>query len=63
MSSHTTDPQAVAKVLVGLATSTVVAGPLAGYPGYVPAAKSWIAEQDASGFWATPLAPAFATAV
>ena len=28
----------------------------------MPAAKSWIALQDASGFWATPLAPAFATA-
>ena len=63
MSSHTSDPQAVAKVLVGLATSTPVQDVSSGYPGYVPAAKSWIAEQDASGFWATPLAPAFAQAV
>jgi multiple sugar transport system substrate-binding protein len=62
MSSHASDPQAVAKVLVGLATSTAVQDISAGYPGYVPAAKSWIAEQDASGFWATPLAPAFAIA-
>jgi multiple sugar transport system substrate-binding protein len=62
MSSHTTDPQAVAKVLVGLATSTVSQDQSEGYPGYVPAAKSWIAEQDASGFWAAPLAPAFAQA-
>ncbi len=63
MSSHTKDPQAVAKVLVGLATSPVSQNLSQGYPGYIPAAKSWIALQDASGFWATPLAPAFATAV
>ncbi len=62
MSSHTTQPQAVAKVLVGLATSTAVQDISAGYPGYVPAAKSWIAEQDTSGYFASPLAPAFATA-
>ena len=62
MSSHASNPQAVAKVLVGLATSTVSQNLSQGYPGYIPAAKSWIAAQDASGFWATPLAPAFATA-
>ena len=64
LSSHLqgAQAQAAAKVLVGLATSTVSQDQSEGYPGYVPAAKSWIAEQDASGLFATPLAPAFAVA-
>ena len=33
-----------------------------GYPGYVPAAKPWIAKQDASGYYVKPLAPVFAKA-
>jgi len=64
LSSHLSGSQlqAAANVLVGLATSTVSQDLSQGYPGYVPAAKSWIAEQDASGLFATPLAPAFAVA-
>ena len=64
LSSHLSGTQlrAAANVMVGLATSTVSQDQSEGYPGYVPAAKSWIAEQDASGLFATPLAPAFAVA-
>ena len=62
MSSHTTQPQAVAKVLVGLATSEASQSISVGYPGYVPDAVPWIAAQDASGYYASPLAPVFAKA-
>jgi multiple sugar transport system substrate-binding protein len=64
LSSHLsgTQLQAAANVLVGLATSNVSQLQSEGYPGYVPAAKVWIAAQDKSGLFATPLAPAFATA-
>jgi hypothetical protein len=54
--------QAAANVLVGLATSKVSQNLSQGYPGYVPAAKSWIAEQDASGLFASPLSSTFAIA-
>ena len=37
-------------------------GPLGGLPGVRAGGKSWIAAEDSSGFCATPLAPAFATA-
>ena len=62
MSSHSANPQAVAQVLVGLATSTVSQNLSQGYPGYVPAAGPWIAKQDASGYYVKPLAPVFAKA-
>ena len=64
MSSHvpSSDQKAVAKVLVGLATSKAVQDVSSGYPGYIPAAKNWIALQDASHYWASPLAPVFAKA-
>ena len=64
LSSHLSGGQlqTAAKVLVGLATSNVSQLQSEGYPGYVPAAKAWIAQQDKSGLFATPLAPAFATA-
>lgn len=63
MSSHAANPQLAASAMVWLATSTPSQDLSQGYPGYVPAAKSWIAEQDASGFFASPLAPTFAKAV
>jgi len=39
-----------------------VAKPVAGLPRLRPAAKSWIAEQDASGLFASPLSSTFAIA-
>jgi hypothetical protein len=63
MSSHAADPQLAASAMTWLATSTASQDLSQGYPGYVPAAKSWIAQQDKSGFFATPLAPTFAKAV
>jgi ABC-type glycerol-3-phosphate transport system substrate-binding protein len=63
MSSHAADPKLAAQAMTWLATSTPSQDLSQGYPGYVPAAKSWISEQDASGFFANPLAPTFATAV
>ena len=62
MSSHTTQPKLVAQVLVGLATSSASQDVSSGYPGYVPAAGAWITEQDASGYYVSPLAPVFAKA-
>ncbi len=62
MSSHTSQPKLAASALVWLATSTGSQSLSQGYPGYVPAAKQWIAAQDASGYYASPLAPTFATA-
>ena len=62
MSSHSANSQAVAKVLVGLATSTVSQNLSQGYPGYMPAAGPWIAKQDASHYYVKPLAPVFAKA-
>ncbi len=62
MSSHAANPTLAASAMTWLGTSTPSQDLSQGYPGYVPAAKSWIAEQDASGFFASPLAPAFATA-
>lgn len=62
MSSHTTQPKAVAKVMIALATSNVCQAEDQGYPGYVPAAKKWIATQDKSGYYAAALAPVFAKA-
>jgi hypothetical protein len=62
LSSHSSQLAAAAKVMVGLATSTVSQDQSQGYPGYAPAAKSWIAIQDKSGLFARPLAPVFAAA-
>jgi multiple sugar transport system substrate-binding protein len=62
MSSHSANPSLAAQALVWLATSTTSQGLSQGYPAYIPAAGPWIAAQDASGLFAAPLAPAFATA-
>jgi multiple sugar transport system substrate-binding protein len=62
MSSHASNPKLAAQAMTWLATSNPSQDLSQGYPGYVPAAKSWIAEQDASGFFATPLASTFAKA-
>lgn len=63
MSSHAANPTLAASAMTWLATSTTSQDLSQGYPGYVPAAKSWIAKQDASGLFASPLAPTFAKAV
>lgn len=63
MSSHAANPTLAAQAMTWLATSTPSQDLSQGYPGYVPAAKSWIAAQDKSGFFASPLAPTFAKAV
>ncbi len=62
MSSHTSQPKLAAQALTWLATSNGSQLLSQGYPGYVPAAAQWIAAQDKTGFFASPLAPAFATA-
>jgi multiple sugar transport system substrate-binding protein len=62
LSSHSANEQLAAQALVWLATSNTSQLLSQGYPGYKPAAKVWIAAQDKSGFFATPLAPAFGTA-
>lgn len=63
MSSHAANPKLAASAMVWLATSTPSQNLSQGYPGYRPAAKSWIAAQDKGGFFASPLAPTFAKAV
>jgi multiple sugar transport system substrate-binding protein len=62
MSSHTTQPKAAAALVTWLATSWTAQSISSGYPAYVPAAAKWIAEQDASGYYAKPLASVFAQA-
>jgi hypothetical protein len=64
LSSHLSGAQlkAAANVMVGLATSDVSQLQSQGYPGYVPAAKAWIAQQDKNSLFASPLAPVFAAA-
>ncbi len=63
MSSHAANPKLTAQAMTWLATSTTSQDLSQGYPGYVPAARSWIAQQDKSQFFAKPLAPTFAKAV
>ncbi len=63
MSSHAADPKLAASAMTWLATSTPSQNLSQGYPGYVPAAKSWVAQQDAGHFFASPLAPTFSKAV
>jgi hypothetical protein len=63
MSSHAHNPKLAAQALTWLATSTTSQDLSQGYPGYTPAAKSWIAQEDAGNLFATPLAPTFAKAV
>ncbi len=48
--------------MIGLATSTVAQDQSEGYPGYLPAAKSWMAKEDSGSLFAAPLAPVFAKA-
>ena len=62
LSSHSKQLRAAAQVMTGLATSTVAQDQSEGYPGYVPAAKSWIAKEDSGSLFAAPLAPVFAKA-
>lgn len=62
LSSHSKQPQAAAQVMTSLATSTVAQDQSEGYPGYVPAAKSWMAKEDSGSLFAAPLAPVFAKA-
>lgn len=62
MSSHSSNPQLAAQALVWLATSNPSQMLSQGYPGYVPAAAKWIAAQDKSGYYVSPLAPVFAKA-
>ena len=62
LSSHSKQAKAAAEVMTGLATSTVAQDESEGYPGYVPAAKSWIAKEDSGSLFAAPLAPVFAKA-
>ena len=62
LSSHSKQPQAAAQVMTSLATSTVAQDQSEGYPGYVPAAKSWMTKEDSGSLFAAPLAPVFAKA-
>jgi ABC-type glycerol-3-phosphate transport system substrate-binding protein len=62
MSSHTTQPKAAASLLTWLATSWTAQSISSGYPAYAPVAGKWIAEQDSSGYYASPLAKVFASA-
>lgn len=62
MSSHTAQPKQAAALVTWLATSNAAQSISSGYPAYAPAAKNWIAAQDASHYYASPLASVFAQA-
>jgi multiple sugar transport system substrate-binding protein len=62
MSSHTTQPKAAAAMITWLATSWPAQSISTGYPAYAPVATKWIAQEDASGYYAKPLASVFAQA-
>jgi ABC-type glycerol-3-phosphate transport system substrate-binding protein len=58
LSAHSANLTAAVKFLTWVTTSNDYQGALApGYPAYAPAAKVWLADQAASGYYATDISP------